>query len=76
MPFFVGFDCTIPGFPILRNADNQSLQGWTDYRQIYMCIDVCVLKKKSQMKKKKRHIWADQGVWQFKSTLLYSGGVA
>jgi len=32
----------------------QSLQGWTDYRQIYMCIDVCVLKKKSQMEKKKK----------------------
>lgn len=55
----------------------QSLQGWTDYRQIYMCIDVCVLKKKSQMEKKKKGISGQIKVYgSFKSTLLYSGGVA
>lgn len=44
---------------------------------IYMCIDVCVLKKKSQMEKKKKGISGQIKVYgSFKSTLLYSGGVA
>jgi len=54
----------------------QSLQGWTDYRHIYVYRCVCPQEEIPDGKKKKGISGQIKVYGSFKSTLLYSGGVA